>query len=137
MWRYSTNWGSSFSDWFPYTGGNDTIAQLPWSGTSLQKWSGHHVRVEYYNKLSGSSDYVQEGDYDWDSSVPRRFPHLFWNGPYNQYGFDAGLKNEMIQDSDDRLWKVKFLTEWPAQGQINVWGINPDGQPASVTRTDI
>ncbi|KAE8549991.1 hypothetical protein EYB25_008516 [Talaromyces marneffei] len=129
MWRYSTNWGSSFSTWFPYTGGNDTITELAWSGTSMQEWTGSHVRVEYFSKISGSSDYVQEGDSDWKSSFPRRFPHLFWNGPYNQYGFDAGLKNEMIQDLDDGLWKVKFLTEWPAQGQVNIWGINPDGQP--------
>ncbi|CRG86853.1 alpha-1,3-glucan synthase [Talaromyces islandicus] len=129
LWRYSTNWASSFSDWIPYTGGNDTIAEQIWTGTRLQQWSGKHVRVEYFSRLSGSSDYVQEGDTDWHSSVPRRFPNLFWNGPYNQYGFDAGLNNKMSQDPDNGLWNIKFLTEWPAQGQVNVWGINPDGQP--------
>ncbi|KAH8691393.1 alpha-1,3-glucan synthase Ags2 [Talaromyces proteolyticus] len=129
MWRHSTNWGSSFSTWMPYKGGNNTISELPWSGTSTQEWPGKHVRVEYFNRMSGSSDYVQEGDTSWDSQFPRRFPHLFWNGPYNQYGFDAGLKNEMSQDPSDGLWKIGFLTEWPAQGQVNVWGINPDGRP--------
>lgn len=126
--RYSTNWGSSFSDWMDYKGGNETIEELPWSGTEKQKWQGKHVRVEYWSKLTGSSDYVQEGDSGWDSNRPRRFPHLFFNGPYNQYGYDAGLDNA-VQLGDDGLWRFRFVAEWPAQGQFNVWGINPDGQP--------
>lgn len=127
MYRYSTNWGSSFSDWIEYKGGNDTIEELPWSGTKQQEWEGKHVRVEYWSKLAGSSDYVQEGDVDWDPDKPRRFPHLFWNGPYNQFGYDAGLKNQM--KLEDGRWKFRFMAEWPAEGQINVWGINPDGKP--------
>ncbi|PIG87989.1 hypothetical protein AARAC_004507 [Aspergillus arachidicola] len=124
--RYSTNFGSSFSDWKDYHGGNDTIEELPWSGTDKQKWQGKHVRVEYWNKLTGSSDYAQEGDSGYDH--PRRFPHLFFNGPFNQYGYDAGLDNVVRQDSDG-LWKFRFMAEFPAQGQFNVWGMNPDGQP--------
>lgn len=57
-----------------------------------------------------------------------KVPHLFWQGPYNQYGFDAGIDNE-IRLHDDGLWKFHFMTEWPAIAQVNVWGINPDGQP--------
>ncbi|OGM41244.1 hypothetical protein ABOM_010113 [Aspergillus bombycis] len=124
--RYSTNFGSSFSDWKDYHGGNNTIEELPWSGTDKQKWQGKHVRVEYWNKLTGSSDYAQEGDSGYDR--PRRFPHLFFNGPFNQYGYDAGLDNVVRQDSDG-LWKFRFMAEFPAQGQFNVWGMNPDGQP--------
>ncbi|KAL4807069.1 hypothetical protein BDV18DRAFT_136820 [Aspergillus unguis] len=124
--RYSTNWGSSFSDWRDYHGGNETIDELPWSGTDKQKWSGKHVRVEYWSKLTGSSSYVQEGDTDTDRR--RRFPHLFFNGPYNQYGYDAGLDNEVKQDTDG-YWKYRLRVEYPAQGQFNVWGMNPDGQP--------
>ncbi|KAJ6108618.1 hypothetical protein N7523_009941 [Penicillium sp. IBT 18751x] len=72
-------------------------------------------------------DYVQEGDgSDW--KLPRRFPHLFFNGPFNEYGYDSGLANTVKQDSDG-FWKFRFMTELPAQGQLNVWGINPDGQP--------
>ncbi|KAL4964121.1 alpha-1,3-glucan synthase Ags2 [Aspergillus stella-maris] len=124
-WRYSTNWGSSFSEWKAYKNGDVMIEELPWSGTNKQKWSGKHVRVEYWSKLTGSSSYVQEGDID---SKPRRFPHLFFNGPYNQYGYDAGLDNEAKQGSDG-YWKFKLRTEFPAQGQFNVWGMNPDGEP--------
>ncbi|KAE8394957.1 hypothetical protein BDV23DRAFT_178946 [Aspergillus alliaceus] len=127
--RYSTNWGTSFSDWKDYKGGNDTIQMLEWSGTKKQKWDGHHVRVEYWSRWTGSSDYVQEGDSGWQSKVPRRFPHIFFNGPYNQYGYDAGLDNEVKLDTTDGFWKYHFTSEWPAVGQLNVWGMNPDGKP--------
>ncbi|KAL4979952.1 hypothetical protein BDW66DRAFT_147863 [Aspergillus desertorum] len=123
--RYSTNWGSSFTEWREYKGGDDIIEELPWSGTDKQKWNGKHVRVEYWSKLTGSSSYVQEGDYD--TKHQRRFPHLFFNGPYNQDGYDAGLDNEVKQDSDG-YWKYRLRVEFPAQGQLNVWGINPDGK---------
>src|SRR5699024_574945 len=29
--RYSTNWGTTFSDWLPYKGGNETIEEGKWS----------------------------------------------------------------------------------------------------------
>ncbi|CAP82936.1 Pc15g00500 [Penicillium rubens Wisconsin 54-1255] len=127
--RYSTNWGSTFTQWLPYEGGNHSIQELPWSGTKKQRWEGKHVRIEYWSRLTGSSDYVQEGDGpDWTPAIRRRFPHLFFNGPFNRYGYDAGLDNIVRQDTDG-LWKFRFMTEWPAQGQLNVWGINPDNQP--------
>ncbi|KAG5298100.1 alpha-1,3-glucan synthase [Histoplasma ohiense] len=128
LYRYSLNWGSSFSDWLPYTGGNTTLERQPWSGTKLQRWKGEHVIVEYWNRMTGSSSHVQHGDFDWPHNKPRRFPHLFWNGPYNQYGYDAGLRNHMVQD-DKGIWRFRFMTEWPALAQVNVWGINPDGKP--------
>ncbi|KAJ5363053.1 3-isopropylmalate dehydratase [Penicillium brevicompactum] len=112
--RYSTNWGSSFSEWLPYKG-----------GIILSK----SCSVEYWSRLTGSSDYVQEGDgVHWNPDVQRRFPHLFFNGPFNKYGFDAGLDNVVRQDSDG-IWKFRFMAEWPAQGQLNVWRMNPDNQP--------
>ncbi|KAK5788172.1 hypothetical protein VI817_009130 [Penicillium citrinum] len=127
--RYSTNWGTTFSDWKTYTGGNDTIETLPWTGTKKQNWKGDHVRVEYWSSLTGSSDYVQEGDTNWVSEVPRRYPHIFFNGPYNQYGYDGGLDNVINLDTQDGYWKYHFTSEWPAVGQLNIWGINPDGKP--------
>ncbi|KAI1614097.1 hypothetical protein EDD36DRAFT_417944 [Exophiala viscosa] len=129
QWRYSTNWGSSFSAWMPYQGGKSQIEEQAWSGTRVQAWKGTHVRVEYFSRLAGSSDHIQESDLN--SDTPRRFPHLFLNGPYNQYGYDAGLKNQMTLTSN-ATWEHHFMTEWSLSGalaQINVWGINPDGQP--------
>lgn len=129
MYRFSTNWGSTYSHWLPYQGGNHTIKEQHWSGTKEQEWKGKHVRVEYWSRFTGSSDYLQEGDCpSWNPAIPRRFPHLFFNGPFNEYGYDAGLANVVKQDSDS-IWKFHFMAEWPTQGQLNVWGINPDGHP--------
>ena len=127
--RYSLNFGSIWSDWIPYTGGNYTLADQPWNGTKLQEWGGTHVTCQYWSQIVGSSSHQQEGDLD-DSIQPRRFPHLYFQGPFNQYGYDAGLPNEIKQDpGDGGVWKFNFMTEWPSLAQINVWGINPDGKP--------
>lgn len=126
--RYSTNWGTTFSDWMDYKGGNDTIDRLHWSGTKKQQWKGDHIRVEYWSRWTGSSDYKQEGDVNW-GNTQRRFPHVFFNGPYNEYGYDGGLDNVMKLDEKTGNWKYHFTSEWPAVGQLNIWGINPDGQP--------
>jgi alpha-1,3-glucan synthase len=71
--------------------------------------------------LAGSSDHVQHADLGRQNLPPRRFPHLFWNGPFNQYGFDAGLNNQLELGNDDGRWKFNFMTEWPAIAQVNVW----------------
>lgn len=46
LWRYSLNWGSGWSAWAPYEGGNDTLEPQPWSGTNAQKWQGDHVILQ-------------------------------------------------------------------------------------------
>lgn len=129
-WRYSLNWGSSWSDWQPYHGGNNTLEDQPWSGTKQQKWSDTHIIAQYWGGLSGSSATLQHADLGRETLPPRRWPHIFAQGPFNQYGFDAGLKNEFELDSDGR-WKLHFMNEWSGANtfQLNVWGMNPDGQP--------
>ncbi|PWN31216.1 alpha-1,3-glucan synthase [Meira miltonrushii] len=128
LWRYTSNWGSSYSDWMPYSGGDTNITLLDWNGTKEQAWKGTHIRVEYYNRIVGSSDMIQEGDLEKEVGM-KRFPHLYWNGPYNDYGFDASINNEVQYRSEDKVWYYKFMNEWPAIGQFNVWGTNPDGLP--------
>ena len=130
FWRYSTNFGTSFSDWMPYEGGITEIKEQDWSGTKLQSWKGDHVRCEYFSRHAGSSDHIQQGDFG-KGVKQRRFPHMFLNGPYNQYGYDAGLENEMSHSADSE-WSHHWMVEWSNNGtlaQINVWGINPDGKP--------
>lgn len=137
-WRYSTNWGSSWSDWTPYTGGKQKIDQLPWSGTPLQSWSGEHVMIQYWSSPLGSSSIIQQGDASSDTAVSdrsdsstqkaRHFPHVFIEGDFNKFGFDAGLQNKMSL-SGDNTWELHFMDEWPSSLQVNVWGINPDGKP--------
>ncbi|KAJ9654948.1 hypothetical protein H2201_008910, partial [Coniosporium apollinis] len=128
-WRYSLNWGTTYSDWLDYKGGNDTLAPRVWSGTKEQAWDGDHVIVEYWSRIAGSSDHVQHGDANWKNKPPRHVPHLWLKGPWNQHGFDAGLANQMKLNYETGLWTFNFMTEWPAQTSLSMWGINPDGQP--------
>lgn len=117
-WRYSTNWGSSWSAWTSYTGEKQKISKLPWSGTHSQAWSGEHVIVQYWSAALGSSSIIQQGDATPDSAVSsrsdistsngRRFPHAFVEGTFNQFGFDAGLKNEMSLN-DEGFWEMHFM----------------------------
>jgi alpha-1,3-glucan synthase len=126
--RYSTNWGSTYSEWQPYYGGNSIVTTQPWSGTASQKWEGEHIILQYHSQLAGSSDFIQHGDLQDKDSPARRFPHLFANGAFNRYGLDMGLVNAFSQTSTGQ-WTYNLMTEWPTNVQANVWGINPDGQP--------
>jgi len=125
-WRYSTNWGTEYSDWERYTGGTSQVEIHPWTGTKAQEWPGEHIRVEYFSRLAGSSDHVQEGDIDYEPA--RHFAHLWLNGPYNMYGYDPGLQNQ-FKHTRDSQWEIFWMNEWPAVAQINAWGINSDGHP--------
>jgi alpha-1,3-glucan synthase len=127
-WRYSLNWGTSWSDWSDYKGGNNTLQPQPWSGTKRQRWSDEHIIAQYWGRFTGSSAVIQHADLGREKDPARRFPHLFAHGRFNQYGFDAGLKNDIKLHSDGE-WKFNFMSEWPDNFQVNVWGINPDGQP--------
>src|ERR1700722_5689509 len=68
--RYSLNWGSSYSSWLDYTGANTTLTAQPWSGTKTQEWSGEHVIVHYWSAMTGSIDHVQHADLDRGSLPP-------------------------------------------------------------------
>jgi alpha-1,3-glucan synthase len=126
-WRYSTNWGSNWSDWQDYKGGDSDLPKQPWSGKKRQEWKGEHVILQYWSRVTGSSDHVQHVDTNYDGP-PRRFPHLFAHGPYNDFGFDGGINNAFNLEKDGK-WKLHVLTEWPSVAQVNVWGMNPDGKP--------
>ncbi|KAG9187849.1 alpha-1,3-glucan synthase [Alternaria panax] len=126
-WRYSTNWGSTWSDWQEYKGGESNLSKQPWSGTKRQQWKGEHVILQYWNRMIGSSDHIQHADANYDGQ-PRRFPHLFAHGPYNQFGFDGGI-NGAFDLKKDGKWKLHIMTEWPSVAQVNVWGMNPGGKP--------
>ncbi|KZN91053.1 Cell wall alpha-1,3-glucan synthase PcAgsD [Penicillium chrysogenum] len=127
MFRYSSDFGRSWNNWTTYLGGNTTVTIPPFAGPDSRKWEGTHIRVQYFSRLTGSSDYIQEGDYA--SDTVRRFPHLWFNGPYNQYGYDSGIDSKMRFDSKTSRWNYDFVYEWPAVGQLNVWGADSEGAP--------
>ncbi|PSS03495.1 alpha amylase [Coniella lustricola] len=125
QWRYSTNWGSSWSDWANYTGDTETVTTLDWSGTSAQKWDGYHLAVQYWSRPLGSSAFIQHGDSG--ISYERHFPHIFLHGDYNDWGFDTGSSGKMTL-ADNSTWEMHFMYEWPAQVQANIWGMDSNGQ---------
>jgi alpha-1,3-glucan synthase len=122
--RYSLDWGSTYSIWQAYAGGNTALDKQHWTGASTQKWNGEHVVVQYFSSKLGSSDHIQHGDLS-SSHHARRFPHLFVQGQFNQFATDVGVANSMKLDSDG-IWTFDLLTEWPDTVQINEWGVNPD-----------
>ncbi len=46
--RYSLDWGSKWSKWEDYEGGNSTLAPKQWSGTKRQRWDDEHVILQYW-----------------------------------------------------------------------------------------
>lgn len=63
--------------------------------------------VQYWNKKTGSSNHLQEGDLHQRKS-PRRYPNIFAHGPFNEYGYDSGLPNRFSQNRDG-LWEYEFM----------------------------
>lgn len=124
--RYSTNWGSSWSSWKPYSDARLNIDRLPWSGTKSQVWTGDHVTLQYWSKAAGSSHHIQHSDLQ--SPLQRRWPHAWVQGVFNQWGYDVGLHNEMKLAANSS-WIYDLYGEYPNDILINVWGMNPDGSP--------
>ena len=128
LWRFTMSFGGVWSDWMEYVPGNATLPAQTWVGSERQKWNGDHVQVQYWSEIAGSSDHLIEGDVVGSNMPQRRFPHFFVHGSFNQYGYDSGIANEMKQ-LDNGSWVYDFMTEWPSQFQLNVWGMTPEGVP--------
>ena len=128
-WRFSRTWGSKWSQWLPYDGARQRLPDqqlADWTGTDLQSWPGQHLTVQYYSKPLGSSAFIQHSDSA--DSMERGFPHVRIYGPYNQWGYDAGLPGSMDLVAN-RTWEMYYMCEWPTIFQFNIWGINKDYQP--------
>ncbi|KAL8992255.1 MAG: hypothetical protein Q9169_007238, partial [Polycauliona sp. 2 TL-2023] len=83
--------------------------------------------VEYWSKILGSSDYLQQGGLA-PTDTRRRYPHFWVHGPFNSFGYDSGIPQVMKQDREG-VWQFDFMIEWPTEFQLNAWGVNPDGTP--------
>jgi alpha-1,3-glucan synthase len=112
-----------------YTGFNTSIPGKNWTGTAKQAWEGEHILAQYWSKLAGSSAHWQHGDTQWAYKPPRRFPNLFIEGEFNQFGYDAGYSNKMTLSNVTGQWEINFMGEWPVQVAFNAWGLNKDGLP--------
>ena len=128
QYRYSLDWGSTWSNWTAYSGSDPKPLKeyTKWVGTKQQSWKGDHAIVQYYSKIAGSPNHQQHAD---NSGARRSFPNMFIMGPFNEWGYDAGARNRLLQDKDSN-WRIGFISEaYPSRMQFNVWGINPDGDP--------
>lgn len=131
MFRYTLDWGSTYSNWTTYsgTGAKSLPAFSQWSGTSDQAWEGKHAILQYWSKITGSSAHLQHADYDTPAYESRSFPHIFVMGPFNEWGYDAGARNKLELGTDGK-WTLNYVSEaYPSELQLNVWGMNPDGEP--------
>ncbi|KIV87923.1 hypothetical protein, variant [Exophiala sideris] len=128
LYQYSTNWGMTYSPWMAYTGEPIDITEQDWHGTDAQRWEGTHVILKYWSETTGSADHIQHTDLT--ETLPRRWPHAFVEGSWNQWGYDAGTKNQMEQlNKDGGQWTYDLAAEWPTQITINIWGMDAEGKP--------
>lgn len=124
--RYSRDWGSSWSAWLDYDAAeNFALEDHEWTGTAKQEWQGEHVVVEYWSRVAASSHHVQHADLD-DDQTERRWPHAFVEGTFNEFGLDT-LSDGSMRLNGGGVWTFNLSAEWPVQATVNVWGINPDG----------
>jgi alpha-1,3-glucan synthase len=107
--RYSMDFQSSFSDWLAYSGDDTKLENKNWTGTSSQAWKGEHVYVQYFSSLGASSDHFQHGDLGNDG-VPRRLPHMYIQGPFNQFSYDTGVPGDMKQYPNG-TWYYDFVSQ--------------------------
>ena len=130
LYRYSLDWGSTYSSWLPYDSSKKTLKQAkPWSGTKAQEWHGDHAIMQYWSQIAGSSAHLQHADLDEMKPSSKSFPHMFIMGPFNEWGYDAGARNKLKLGKDGK-WRINFVSEaYPSRLQFNVWGMNPDGSP--------
>ncbi|TDZ36175.1 Cell wall alpha-1,3-glucan synthase ags1 [Colletotrichum spinosum] len=123
--RYSTSFESSWSDWANYE--TETVVEKQaWNGTADQAWEGEHVVVQYWSQILGSSAYKCHGDVGYDT--PRRIPHMFAVGKFNQFGYDSGLTKRLAHRGAS-LWEWHYMDEWPNYFKLSIWGMNPDKMP--------
>jgi alpha-1,3-glucan synthase len=126
-WRYTLDWGKTWSSWLDYQGGNYTLPKQPWNTNDKNRAENLHIITQYWNRLAGSSSTIQHADLERQNDPPKRFPSLFAHGPKNQYGHDAGLRSSFDLHSDGD-WRYHFLSEWPDYFQLNVWGNDANGR---------
>ncbi|ORY78163.1 cell wall alpha-1,3-glucan synthase ags1 [Protomyces lactucae-debilis] len=129
LWRYSLDWGTTWSNWTSYGPG---LKNMPvtkkWKGSKKQRWQGDHAILQYWSRMAGSSSHQQHADLDGPGDH-RSFPHMFIMGPFNEWGYDAGARNQLSLEKSGN-WTINFVSEaYPSRLQFNVWGINPDGNP--------
>ncbi|WBW73643.1 cell wall alpha-1,3-glucan synthase Mok11 [Schizosaccharomyces osmophilus] len=127
LFRYSMDFGSSWSSWQEYDGSFTRCYLKKQSISSHHKWVGHHVMVQYWSELTGSANHMQESDAAF--SHKRWFPQMYLDSEITQWAYDADDRNKMsIQENGSFVGHIISDT-YPSAFQLNVWGLNEKGKP--------
>ncbi|CAD6563802.1 MAG: Cell wall alpha-1,3-glucan synthase ags1 [Tremellales sp. Tagirdzhanova-0007] len=115
MFRYSADFGQTWSGWTNYAETstlNATMFADHW-------WKGDHVIVQYWSKVTGSSNQLVHADANYNGGQ-RRWPQLLARGLFNTWGFDLGATASFKLDNTD-TWSLPLMSAWPSYIQLNVW----------------
>ncbi|CAB90796.2 cell wall alpha-1,3-glucan synthase Mok11 [Schizosaccharomyces pombe] len=126
MFRYSLDFGSTWTEWQTYDGNNTYCNLSGWSQSSRYGWKGHHIMVQYWSELTGSSNYMQESDLEYP--YKRWFPHVFMDSDYTQWTHDSDIRNRMLPLENGSFLGYHIADVYPSALQFNVWGLNKDGK---------
>lgn len=119
--RYSVDFGETYSSWRNYT----SELELPSDTFStVQFWSGNHIRVQYHSKMAGSAAQAVDSDYGIGQEIVRRVPQLLLKGPYNQWGLDSGIPNNFVLKGKN--WTFDVITTWPNHFQLTTFTTHDD-----------
>ncbi|EPX70779.1 alpha-1,3-glucan synthase Mok11 [Schizosaccharomyces octosporus yFS286] len=127
LFRYSLDFGSSWSSWQEYDGSTTQCSLKNLSIPSHKRWSGHHVMVQYWSELTGSANHMQESD----ASFPHKrwFPQMYLDSEITQWAYDSDDRNKMSIQKNGSFVGHIISDTYPSAFQFNVWGLNEKGKP--------
>ena len=117
--RYTWNYGQNWTDWYD------------WEATTVIKksefpngfWVGQHIILEYWNEIASAGPVRLHADIGYHTE--RRVPTFIARGPFNNWGYDAGVENEFKQTTDNPdEWSLQVSGSWPTILQLCVFGYN-------------
>ncbi|KAG2368619.1 glycoside hydrolase family 13/glycosyltransferase family 5 protein [Suillus spraguei] len=117
MFRYSGNYGLSWSNWTSWE--NVTTIPADVLSNSDTFWTGQHLMVQYWSSVATTASVVVHADLNYKQQ--RRVPQFLARGPFNDWGYDQGISNVMNL-VDDGTWELEIMAAWPTYLQLNVFG---------------
>ncbi|KAF9052983.1 modular protein with glycoside hydrolase family 13 and glycosyltransferase family 5 domains [Panaeolus papilionaceus] len=118
--RVSWNFGRNWTDWKDWE--DVTTLDADMFDSSDNFWEGKHIIAQYWSAATASATAVVHADISGPKSG-RRVPRFLARGPFNNWGFDAGIPHEM-ELNDEGQWELQIMASWPTYMQLNVWGFD-------------
>jgi alpha-1,3-glucan synthase len=108
-WRYSFDYGGTWSEWTLYTESLNTTPDI------LQStWEGVHIMVQYWSALTQSISPTVHADALY-SGGERRNPFYLARGNFNKWGLDAGMTMNLENNNNlDEGWTLAVSPRMPS-----------------------